>query len=223
VLGLYNANYVHFSGYFDEVLLFMDCCREHVLPPAPNRPYGDVTSAAAANVGTRFYAYATQWTLSSRERQMKKKGKVHGVFTTLLLDGLQGAAVEPGTNDIRANSFSNYLKNEDVWHKYLAPDDWKNEQVAKKAEVFNPDNDFLIATVQPQAYPVTIRIPQGLVGRKAEILNGWDFNVVANTDNTPAVWNLTLGRGKYVIEITNGQITRKPFDLVGTGGIDVQL
>ncbi len=27
VLGVYNADYVHFAGYFDEVLLFMDCCR----------------------------------------------------------------------------------------------------------------------------------------------------------------------------------------------------
>jgi hypothetical protein len=222
VLGLYNANYVHFAGYFDEVILFMDCCRERVPLPALNMPYGPLISATAVNIGNRFYAFATKWTLSSRERPLKN-GKVHGVFTTLLLDGLRGAAVEPGSNEINTTTLSNYLKNEDVWRKYLDPGDWSNEQVPKKAEIVTPDKDFAIATVQPIDYPVTIHLPPELVGGKGDIVNGWDFKVVATTENTPAAWKLMLGRGKYLVEIINGQILRKAFDLVGTGGIDVQL
>jgi hypothetical protein len=42
ILGQYNADWFFKAGYFDEIALFMDCCRELYTAPALDMPYGEV-------------------------------------------------------------------------------------------------------------------------------------------------------------------------------------
>ena len=46
VIGEYVAGWVADAHYFDEILLFMDCCREIQAVPAPNMPWGPLRDPA---------------------------------------------------------------------------------------------------------------------------------------------------------------------------------
>jgi uncharacterized caspase-like protein len=81
------ANHFVASGYFQEVLLFMDCCRERYSTKVINIPDDLVTSGAS---GCRFYGFASKYMKLSKERTIG--GKVRGVFTVTLLEGLRGGA-----------------------------------------------------------------------------------------------------------------------------------
>jgi hypothetical protein len=110
------ANLFYKGLRFEEVLLFMDCCRPTVpktpsstpiLKIAPNPTYKDV--------GKVFYAFATSSGRSARERLID--GKVRGVFTAALLEGLQGAAAtDLDQTEISTADLRNYLQQRQALH-----------------------------------------------------------------------------------------------------------
>ena len=86
--GMPYANWFRQSASFDEVVLFMDCCRERY-PRAPLRP-PPYDLLSASKPARHFYGLATEWSQAARERP--SGDRVRGLFSEALVAGLSGKA-----------------------------------------------------------------------------------------------------------------------------------
>lgn len=221
VLGEYTADWFYHAGYFNEIVLIMDCCREVYAVPALNMPYKAVTAPDAVERVRGFYAFGTKWSRLSRERPIN--GVVHGVFTAALLAGLRGAAAEPNTNgQITTDSLWNYLR--DNMKTFLTPELLNNPEVPKQPDKRDYGGSFVLVTVAaPPAYPVTVHLPANSAGKKVNILGSPQFTLVASTNAAPPLWQLSLDRGVYMAQILADGLQSPPFEVTGVGGIDVNF
>ncbi len=88
--GKQSADQFCLSARFDEVVLLMDCCRVTDLLLQPfTLPVSEKPDPAAAGKIRRFYAFATA--LGKTAREVDHEGVVRGVFSRVLLEGLNGA------------------------------------------------------------------------------------------------------------------------------------
>src|SRR5262249_34988766 len=119
ICGKSYADWFYNAAYFDEILLFMDCCRDNAWTTTANLVPAD---PKYVDPGDRkyFYAFATKWSRRSRERKFEDDGQYHGIFTKALLEGLYGAASDPDTNSITAFSLQEYLRHNIA--DFLGPD-----------------------------------------------------------------------------------------------------
>lgn len=108
VEGRRYANLFRGRAVFEEVVLVMDCCRDFdgELPP-PVFPFKRKLDTGGASKVKRFYAYATGFSKAAREREFG--GKVSGVFSHVLLAGLNGGAID-GDGRITGPSLERYLR-----------------------------------------------------------------------------------------------------------------
>lgn len=219
LLGRLYADWFLKSNFFDEAVLFMDCCRENVQTPPNIPPYIDITGADALDKTKAFYGFATKWSRLSRERKMAD-GQVHGVFTTALLEGLKGAACDPSDGRITSASLGNYLYSN--MKNFLSPADLNDPEIPKEPDLDydkNPQTPLVFATVAIPEYPVTINLPANTAGKKIEILDG-KFNPVTSTTAAPPQWKIQLKRGMYLALLDDG--TRRNFEVTG-GTEDVNV
>ncbi len=210
------ANLFCVSGYFEEVLLFMDCCRNDLPRTIPNPPSVSVSPNPGA-ARHRLYAFATQWGAESRERVFAK-GKSRGVFTMALMAALRGGACEPGTDRITAMSLRSYLFNN--MKEFLGKKDLENPQIPKEPDIEPPNqqaSDFPIIQVKnpPKGGAVRILLPPAEAGKTINIRNG-QFQVVRTQKAKPPEWKLDLPRGLYLAEIVGGPAAR-PFEVKASG------
>ena len=72
IAGRSWADWFHVANYFDEVVLFMDCCR-NVFSNAPINAvgYGNIIGPRQ---GRRFYAFGTKWRRVTWERRWRRQG-----------------------------------------------------------------------------------------------------------------------------------------------------
>lgn len=205
-LGDYTANWFWQAGYFDEILLFMDCCRETYDVPAVNMPWTNEFAADFKQRVKRFYAFATGWTLLSRELP-DQNGMVRGVFTRTLLEGLRGRAVEANSNRITTKSLQKYLT---------------DSIPALKDSDFITD-DFVITSVAaaPNSFPVKIKIPAQAAGRRIEV---WDSTRMVDSTNAVGaeVWQVNLVKGLYKAVIPDLGL-KHFFEVNGAGEPDVEF
>ncbi len=211
VAGRSWANWFYKAGYFDEVVLLMDCCRENY-PSSPINAvgYGDITGTQ----GKRFFGFGTKWKKVSWERQMPD-GKIHGVFTTALLTGLSGAAANL-TGLVTADSLKNYLIN--CMKNFLSPDDLQNPDIEKEPDVNDPDNagdGMVFAQLVVPKYNVRIQLPDGAAGKTIRVLSSNNFKLIASATANGSVWPVPLAPGTYMAEVVgNGE--GKVFDVRGS-------
>ena len=102
------ADFFRSAALFEEVLLFMDCCRDHDWElPEPWLPLKLRVDAAAAHKVRTMYAYATGFGRKAREREID--GEVGGVFTHALLEGLRCSGAD-ADGRITATSLKRYIE-----------------------------------------------------------------------------------------------------------------
>lgn len=108
--GRRYANLFRGRAVFEEVVLLMDCCRDHdtELPP-PQFPFRPKTDAGAAARVKRFYAFATGFGKAAREKAFG--AEVSGIFSHVLLAGLNGGAVD-GDGRITGPGLARYMRRE---------------------------------------------------------------------------------------------------------------
>jgi len=112
IAGAYTANWFSLNGCFDEIFLFMDCCRSDESVMAINEFLPDERGDGSAR---RCYIFGTKWAQNAREKPLVSEGgAVRGVFTKTLLDGLSGGAVitdpdQPGQGIITVSSLKGYI------------------------------------------------------------------------------------------------------------------
>lgn len=210
------ANWFLRAGYFQEVVLLMDCCRENYPRSPLNVPAFISLTAPDVDRSKRFYGFSAKWGKLSRERTID--GKVHGVFTAALLAALSGGAATP-TGDITAFSLGSFLFNS--MRKFLDPADLANEDIAQEPDLdYDPNTgaSFVIARVPPKTFPVTIRVSPPNVGQSLRVFDG-KFALLQDTA-AAASQVLDLARGIYLCVIGGAQ---RPIEVDGTGGVNVDI
>jgi hypothetical protein len=216
--GAYAATWFCENELFEEVFLFMDCCRDLTIVPGLNiflPPKGNADKAK------RFYAFATRWSRRARERTIN--GKVQGVFTKTLLMGLYGAAAEPDPNDssngvITGASLKSYLYQN--MKEFIHPD-YRNDPELQEPDVdyfpkANEGRDIVIKKVPIRRFPVKLKVPKTAKGDLIILYNGQTQVQKISINAAPTEFDIQLPRGKY-LAIANIDNTAKPtlFDVRG--------
>jgi hypothetical protein len=207
--GEWLADWFREAGYFDEVILFMDCCRDRnrdYTGIAPNMLWPPKITPGRYQEVKHFYAYATKWDRVTWEKKMDD-GKVHGVFTTALLRGLKGHAVVPGdpSGSVTAESLKDYLYNN--MHCLLTQAEMDDAQIPKEPQIqYEPQyaSSLLLAQVpKPPKFPVLIYPSDGLIGKTIEILSDKTFTTinVIRVTNLEKPIKLKLARGTYLAQV----------------------
>jgi hypothetical protein len=210
-LADYTADWFYHAGYFDEILLFIDCCRERFDLPSVNIPWKEEFAADFRSV-RRFYAYATGWTLLSRE-QPDDNGVMRGVFTRALIDGLRGRAVESAGSRITTASLKRYLM----------------DSVRQDGNSILMDSDFIaddfpVAALAgaPEVFPVNIKIPAAAAGRQVQVKDARAALLESKLAAGGEVWRVQLGKGLYKALVPDLSLT-KLFEVSGAGDPDVEF
>lgn len=211
------ADHFFANGYFREVILFLDCCRERYSMATLNGPGSPVP--VPPNAARRFYGFAAKYGKLAVERQID--GATHGVFTAALMDALNGGASEED-GKITGESLKAYLF--ENMKSFLSPEDLEDQDVAKEPDLYcePPEKEFVIATVPPKKYSVTIPLPVGSEAKVRQLIGekgGKKFAKIADAVGDGTLqWQLDLMRGIYQL-LLNGNsyvVTVK-----GRGAIDV--
>jgi len=216
--GAYAATWFCENEVFEEVFLFMDCCRDLTIVPGLNIFFPPKGNADKAK---RFYAFATRWSRRARERTIN--GKVQGIFTKTLLMGLNGAAAEPDPNDslsgvITGASLKSYLyqnMKEFIHPDYRSDPEFQEPDVDYSPKA-NEGRDILIKRVPLRKFPVKLRLPVNAKGEVTILYNGQVPVHQISINATPVEFDIQLPRGKY-LAIANIDNTAKPtlFDVRG--------
>jgi caspase domain-containing protein len=203
------AEWLYEAGYFEEIALFMDCCRNSDSSVGMRQVHiGKVTNNKGLQERQRFYAYATQWDREAREHLDPADNKVHGVFTTLLLSGLSGKAVENKTGLITAASLKSYLYQN--LESFLTPEERAENDIGKSphiADLTNPAQPMVFAQIPLPEIPkvrVTVHVPADAVGKRAEIFGGDDSTPVEAIDQVSPTWEVPLPKGLYELRLASG-------------------
>ena len=151
-------NYFITAALFDEVVLFMDCCR-HVdrFGIAPSWTIKPEYDAAAVGVRTGI-ALATKVGRDAREQKID--GVVQGVFTHALLDGLRNAVDRNGrvTGATLTQHLRRALKGKQDAELHLDPE--------------------LVFAINRTVTPVTVTVTLSPNAAKLEVKDGQDFSPV---------------------------------------------
>jgi hypothetical protein len=198
--GRLFANHFRDAGFFEEVVLFMDCCRDDLRMTGPIPPqFGAQVNLQAP--ARWLYGCATRSAARARERKIGKK--VRGVFTAALLEGLRGGAEQQG--EVTARSLSDFVFNQ--MRRFLPPDDEALGELQEPDMKYdeNPARKLVLVETGAVTFPVRIKV----IGQK-----GKTVTVVASksgevgqfqVDGKPI--ELKLGKGTYFAGIKNGPST----------------
>ncbi len=215
--GHYSGEWFVKSGLFQEVVLFMDCCRNE---PLINFPLS-LPSWAVSTGKTRakkFYGFATKWAQKSREQVID--GMVQGVFTWSLLKALRGDVTDNEgrvTEKELKGSIYNSVR------KLLA-----NGQAPGSGEFQDPDfegdDDWVfaqLASKQPLTALVQIDFGQLSPETNVELIDTSHHTIEKHMPKD-GLWQTDLPSGFYLLQVpATGQ--RKFFDVTGSTPITIWL
>src|SRR6185436_3062104 len=154
IFGRIYAAYFMKAGIFDEVALFMDCCRDVVPTLVPRLlTYADLTSIAQQPIDRGYYVFATEWSRNSREKEID--GQVRGVFTAALLAGLRGKAAD-AAGAVTTTSLSEYLR--EHMKDLLTPEEIDDPNIPKRPAI-DGEHSMVFAQYAPPRFKATVKVP----------------------------------------------------------------
>jgi hypothetical protein len=219
------ADRLHEGGWFDEVLLFQDACRNRIAAADLTNPWLPRKTASPAQTRRYFHAFSAKDQKLSKELTFPD-GKVRGVFAATLLDGLRGGARDPTTGAITARTLKTYLQ--DNMMKYLSDVDKANPDIATEPDVDDHDAFDIVPLAVPAAiavdeYLVQITLPAA--GLSVAVQDG-NFQTIRTANPADQVWPIKLRKGVYQIVVAGGG--ESLFKVVGPGSgaggaIDVRV
>ncbi|MFI5455835.1 MAG: hypothetical protein ACHRXM_10330 [Isosphaerales bacterium] len=210
------ADWFFKAGFFDEILLFMDCCRDNFPLTQPNPVRFDALTVGSALDRVRcLYGFGTIWSRRSIER--KVDGVVRGVFSATLLAGLRGGAADH-MGVVTAQSLQNFFNNH--MKDFMDPADVQGSTVPQQPD-FDPYpnnqqalEQFVIVKVDPLLFDVEVQLPAAPAKQRLLIQTD-KFKTVGKFDAQPPVYKTKLPLGLYQIFLV-GQEEPVPFDIAGT-------
>jgi hypothetical protein len=203
--GYAYAEWFRALGVFDEVVLFLDCCRDEkqnvgLTPPSMPRLQAQRTPAR------RFYAAATQIGSESWEKDLGSPAEKRGVFSHVLMEALTSPSLCNPVGQLTG--------------KVLASQLYKDVPLLQSGQDpdinYRPEQDIVfIKRVTPKKPRVSIAFDPSLVGRKV-LLIGKDYpdpdaDHVIVKDQT---WELVLDPANYKLQIQDTDI-KKLFEVDG--------
>lgn len=223
VLGPDTAHYFSLRCLFDEVILFMDCCREAAPVTSLTRVF---PKAGPGPCEPKFmHALATKYSKLARERQFGNDGPWHGSFTKALLDGLRTA--DSGKGQITSGSLTSFLY--ERLKEYLLPEDLQNPTIPNEPQIdYEPKgpNQIVLAprwrshlewwydsALDRPAQPHlerTLVLSSPFLGSRATISDG-QLQPLTVVDQAPVEWKVELPPGLYLIA-SNGH--RSSFEVL---------
>jgi hypothetical protein len=211
VRALYFLN----AGIFDEIAVFMDCCRQ-TLSLNPNYPnYLNANAIGLLqNQPRKFFAFATKWGLKTREKSFN--GVVRGVFTVALMKGLRGAAADTN-GTITSNSLRDYLLMS--MKDQLDETELNNPAIPKEPDVPPQSVNLVFAANDPVRVKVTINIPPPAANQNITVSDGQLRTIATGTTGAGPTWEVPtlLEKGLYVVEVP-GLNLEQTFRVVGDEG-----
>lgn len=221
VPGTYTATWFCENDCFEEVFLFMDCCRDNVIVPSSNLylpPKGD------SQVSKKFYAYATRWSRRAKEKMFD--GRMQGIFTRTLLMALKGASAEPDPADpakgvITGASLKSYLYRN--MKEFIDPA-FSNDPQGQEPDVdyypkAHEGRDIIVkADVPLTLFPLLVNIPAGVTG-SVKLLDHQFREIDKKPAAAPQQLQFNLPVGTYlVIYTSNGDAANKRVEIKGIEG-----
>jgi hypothetical protein len=212
ISGRTYANWFRQSAFFDEIVLFMDCCRENsARAGVRSAPFDPISAAAPASY---LYAFATEWSRASRERPIGAGGAMRGLFTVALLTGLRGGALPNGAGEVTAAGLSDFI------YSYLP-----TLTAANGIERQDPEIDFykpapiVLSSAPPVRFHVRITLSAAHAGKAVELLDG-TFKPLPGVKTSATLWEWDVPPAMYKAQVQGGP--SRVVELVGRGGpIDV--
>jgi hypothetical protein len=204
------------AAYFDEFVLWMDCCMNRMttmpLLPAPALPL-----ARPSPAGPTFIAFAAQRPLKAVEREFEDDpGKVHGVFTWTLLQGLKGAAAD-AYGMVTGRSLADWLRN--AQRQKMAKADLDDPDVAEEPEIAREDSGVVFGRgVAPPQYPVRLSFAPAVAGQRARLWSGRPPRSEPVPINGGTA-DIALSPGLYVVDIPGS--VRQGFEVTGARSADI--
>jgi hypothetical protein len=204
--GVRYANALRESTVFEEIVLIMDCCRDHVSRP-PLIDLGLPPIAVDNADAAYFFAFATRWSLGSREG-VDEFGQVRGHFTRAILEGLHR---ESATSKSVMAYVCGRLPELADHRGYFAPEFRSEKTIRFRTGA---------RTTAPPACVVRVIFPEPRRGVTLRILDS-DERIVAERPMETSPWSLTLPRGLYELLRTDQAASPRQFRVPATGTIDV--
>lgn len=166
--------------YFDECVLWMDCCATRVFDYEGGKPLMKKTAMRQGDRAKVFMAFASG-SREAFEGPTGPNGDVRGLFTDRLLRGLKGAAAPDSSGIVRTSDLIAYLKNQQGLVGD-APTPGANAMPAF-APVFPETAELVLARGNLPTYRLKVALPDGakltiLDAQKAVIGDGQVANGV---------------------------------------------
>jgi hypothetical protein len=186
------------SNAFDEVVLFMDCCREVTI----QNPTGDLPILAGLprdpqSPASLLHGLATQWTRTAGERLLPNPespgASVQGIFTYALLDGLRRAGDTNG--NVTGERLKGYVR--EYMSRLAGP--------GQDPDIDFAPNDIVICAPGEGSTRVHVRLPAGHVDfdvRDGDLLFQRVPVAAAEADGT---WTFPLRPGRYLFGTPAGR------------------
>ena len=206
------AEWFRAPGVFDEVLLFVDCCRDLkdtvALTPPTMTPLIPQRGSAK-----NFYAAATQLALPSFEKPLGAPVRMRGVFSYALMEALRSQNLYDASGMLTCKLLASQL------HSAVpAMQDGQDPQITP----VDPTQDIAIVKRANPALPnLCVRFSDPvLTGKTAQII-GPSYPVPDATHTiNGSPWKVTLRPFLYNLKVPGCPYPNKPFEL--TGGEAIQ-
>jgi hypothetical protein len=212
--GRMYADWFRQAAFFDEVVWFMDCCRENY-PRIPIRlpPWASITSTHQSKY---LYGYATQHTQPSREGLDPATGQIRGLFTLALLAGLRDADRD-AKGRLTSTALTGFVYN---FMTREAPA-IVGDVVQDPSFVFEGNREVVFespnkAAAPPPTWTVTIKLSRTHKGKTLALLDG-DLAPIAPAASGPVNWRWdALSDGLYRLRLDGTGV--RFVELLGPGG-----
>jgi hypothetical protein len=204
------------AGLFRDFVLWMDCCMNYQQSVVANEAKMRLTLSTKPQ-GPAFVGLAAQ-TKAALEHTMPD-GKMHGVFTWTLLEGLRGGASDVGGR-VTGESLKAFLHN--AMPEFL-PDEVKRAAAVDLHPFVRADEGMVFTRFKERpTYPVRLRIPGAGPGLRLHLWTGRPHVAAVSQDLAGPEWTGRLVRGLYVAEVPGAKL-RQGFQVKGSGEVDVTI
>ena len=204
------------AGLFRDVALWMDCCMNYQQSIMVDEAEMRVAQSTRPP-GPAFVGLAAQ-TKSALEHTMPD-GKVHGVFTWTLLEGLRGGASDE-RGRVTGESLKAFLQS--AMPEFL-PDEVKRAAAVDLHPFVRADEGMVFTRFRERpTYPVRLRIPAAAAGQRLHLWTGRPHVAAVTQELTGPEWTGRLVRGLYVAEVPEAGL-RHGFQVTGSGQVEATV
>jgi hypothetical protein len=205
------------ANRFREIVLWMDSCMNYQLLIPVSEVARPVIGTGV--LGPAFMALAAQ-TKSALEHKMPD-GKVHGVFTWTLLQGLGGGAADD-CGRVTGDSLRSFLFT--VMPEFL-PDAAVNSTSVDLYPLVRADDGMVFRRLEDRPkFRVVLDLPPAAVGKELRIWTGRPLRRAVSEKLTSTTWEGKLVRGLYMAEVPDmaeapADALRQGFQVSGAGEV----